>query len=90
MTPAEFLSLPQIKKKCALPVGATDLDDLLGTYLDAAIAKIETTTRRNVIDRDLVLQSPDRGVIRQPIRFFAYDAKPIANTTDVRYRAASE
>lgn len=89
MTPDQFLSLADIRKKCGLRSGDAEQDALLETYRAAAIAKIERTTRRNIRDRSLIVRSPDRGGSNSYLRFFVYDARPIVNDITIRYRAAN-
>ena len=89
MTPEQFLSLDEIKRKCG--ISGTDLDAQLGIYRDAAISTIQTRTRRNILDRNGVkVRSPDRGDGRGFVTFYVRDAKAISETTDITYRTAQE
>ena len=91
MTPEQFLPLAKIKAKCGIPTSNTDLDDLLMDYLKAAIARIESVTRRNILDRPAVkILSPDPARQREFIRFFAYDIKPLGPVVTIRYKSAGD
>ena len=87
MTPEQFLPLNEIKKKCGLPVGATDLDVQLGIYRDAAISKIESRTRRHIVDvENLAVRSASRGDGMSFIVFHVHDAKAISSAKAITYR----
>lgn len=89
MTPEQFLSLAEIKTRCG--ISGDDLDSQLTTFRDAAIGVVEARTRRSIVDRDGVkVKSPDAGNGREFITFYIHDAKPITETTEVRYRSAQE
>ena len=75
MTPDRFISLAELKKKCGLPPGATDLDVQMGIYRDTAIAKIESRTRRHIVDKSVTIQSPSGGDGLDCIVFHVHDAK---------------
>ena len=89
MTPEQFLSLEQIKRRCG--ISGTDLDAQLGIFREAAINTIQTRTRRNILDRTGVkVRSPDPGYGKEFITFYIYDSKPITETVNILYRTAQE
>ena len=89
MTPEQFLSLDEIKRKCG--ISGTDLDGQLSIYREAAIGTIEKRTLRVVKDRPAVeVQSPDNPVGKDYVTFYLYDALPIPETTDVAYRTKQD
>ena len=89
MTPEQFLSLDEIKKRCG--ISGTELDAQLGINRAAAISVVESRTRRNILDRtDVKVRSPDRGDGRGFITFYIYDAKPVTESTHVRYRTRQD
>ena len=89
MTPDQFLSLDEIKKRCG--ISGAELDTQLSTFRDAAIGAVESRTRRNITDRsDVKVRSPDRGDGKQYVTFYVYDAKPVTAATAITYRSRQE
>lgn len=88
MTPEQFLSLDQIKLKCG--ISGDSLDGQLSIYRDAAIGTIEGRTRRNILDRDVPVKSPNGGNGRGYITFYEYDIAAIADPVEITYRTRQE
>ena len=88
MTPEQFQSLDHIKTRCG--ISGTDLDAQLALFRDAAIGSIQGRTRRNILDREMAVRSPDRGDAKNYITFYIHDAKPITEATAITYRTMQE